>query len=305
MAIIKFRYELIEIIRQWFRKEGFVEIHAPILTQLPLYDDDTLFSLNFFGQKVFLTQCVAFYLESAVHAFERVYSISPSFRAEKSKGRKHLAEFWHVKAEIAFADLEEIINFVENMLSYVIRKIWVEAKELMEILEIRTDLSILTKIPYPRITYSDALIRLRAMGIEREWGRSLTDNDLSSLSKTFDTPFWITGNPRNIEPFPYKIDPANTHIVKVADLIAPDGFGELCGVAEKIWKIHELDERMKEKGKDTDKRYEWYRELRQFGSVPHSGFGIGIERMIRWLLRLNHVRDAIPFPRLFGRMPNP
>jgi asparaginyl-tRNA synthetase len=305
MAVLRFRYELVEIIREWFRKEGFVEIHAPILTQLSLYDDSALFDLEFFGEKVFLTHCVAFYLESAVHAFERVYSISPSFRAEKSRGRRHLAEFWQVKAEIAFADLDDIIDFAENMISYVMKRVVTETRELLGILDVRIDVGALTKTPYPRISYSDALAQLRAMGVEKEWGRSLSDSDVATLSKAFDTPFWVTGNPRSIEPFPYRIDPSNPQVAKVADLIATDGFGELLGVAEKIWEMGELCERMEEKGKDTDRRYEWYRELRQFGSVPHSGLGMGIERMVRWLLRLNHVRDAIAFPRLFGRVPNP
>lgn len=305
MAVLKFRHMFIEIFRDWFRKEGFMEIHAPMLTQLPLYDDDTLFALEFFGEKVFLTQCVAFYLESAVHAFEKVYSINPSFRGEKSRGKRYLAEFWHVKAEIAFADLEDIIAFTENTISYLIQRIVVESRNELQILEADIDVNRLTKIPYPRITYSEALERLKAVGVRKEWGKSLSDNNVADLSKAFDTPFWITGNPRSIEPFPYQIDPSNSQVTKTADLIATDGFGELLGVAEKIWQIDELLKRMKEKGKDAEGRYKWYCELRQFGSAPHSGFGMGVERVIRWLLRLHHVRDAIPFPRLFERLPNP
>ncbi|PIV19954.1 MAG: hypothetical protein COZ69_04385 [Deltaproteobacteria bacterium CG_4_8_14_3_um_filter_45_9] len=305
MAVLKFRHKLIEIFREWFRKEGFIEIHAPILTQLPLYDDDTLFSLDFFGERIFLTQCVAFYLESAVCAFEKVYNINPSFRAEKSRGKRYLAEFWHIKAEIAFADFNDIIAFTEGMISYVIRRIRAESKDELKILKVDIEESRLTKTPYPRITYDEALNSLKAMNTIKEWGKSLSDMDVSSLSKAFDTPFWVTGNPRRIEAFPYKIDPSNTQLTKTADLIATEGFGELLGVAEKIWQRNELLERMKEKGKDSDERYRWYLELRQFGSIPHSGFGMGIERLIRWLLRLGHVRDAIPFPRLFRRHPNP
>ncbi len=305
MAVLKFRHLLVKALREWFCKQDFIEIHAPILTQVPLYQDTTLFELEFFTEKVFLTQCVAFYLESAIHAFEKVYNISPSFRAEKSKDKRHLAEFWHVKAEIAFSDLKGIMTFAENMISYVVRKIVIESRSEIGIIGANIDTERLTNVPYPRITYDEALDRLKAMDKEKRWGKSLSGSDLASLSEAFDTPFWITGNPRNIEPFPYKIDSSNPRVSKTADLIAPDGFGELLGVAEKIWRLDELLQRMKEKGKEIDERYKWYCELREFGSIPHCGLGMGIERVIRWLLKLRHVRDAIPFPRMYGRSPNP
>ncbi len=306
MAVVKFRHIFFEIMRDWFREEGFIEFHAPILTELLLYDDrSSAFSLTFFDREVFLTQCTAFYLESAVHAFEKIYCINPSFRAEKSKGKRYLAEYWHIKSEIAFADIENIICFVENMISYLVRQSKERAKKELETLKIDIDVNKLTRIPYPRITYDKALERLQKVGIKKEWGKSLSDSDEMELCKEFNSPFWITGMPCVTEPFPYRVDSSNSKITKTADLVATDGFGELLGVAEKIWQPEEIIQRMKEKGKDVDGMYKWYLELRQFGSVPHSGFGMGVERMIRWLLRLNHVRDAIPFPRLFNRRPNP
>lgn len=305
MAVFRFRHIFMGIIHDWFRRQGFIEINAPVLTQLPLYEDNTAFGLDFFGNKVFLTQCVAFYLEAAVHAFEKVYHIGPSFRAEKSTGKRHLAEYWHVKAEIAFADLEDIIRFTEDMISYIVHWTMKEARGELEVLKVARDVSRLTTIPYPRITYDEAKRRLKRKGFKKEWGKSLSAAEEANLSQDFATPFWVTGLPRSIEPFPYVIDPSNPRVTKTADLIASEGFGELVGVAEKIWQPNELLERMQEKGKDADGRYNWYYELRQFGSVPHSGLGMGVERVIRWLLKLNHVRDAIAFPRLFGRVPYP
>lgn len=305
MAVLQFRHKLLGVIHNWFRKQGYVEIHAPVLTQLPLYEDKTAFSLDFFGNKVFLTQCVAFYLESAIYAFEKVYTIGPSFRAEESKSKRHLAEYWHVKAEIAFADYEDIICFTESMMAYIVNQVESETREELEKLAIVIDVERLSRIPYPRISYADALQQLGSKDKAYEWGRSLSAGDLKRLSLGFDTPFWVTGLPSEVEPFPYDLQESDPRVTKTADLIAPDGYGELLGVAEKIYDADKLLERMREKNRDKDERYHWYYELRQFGSIPHSGFGMGVERIIRWLLKLNHVRDAIPFPRLFNRPPYP
>ena len=190
------------------------------------------------------------------------------------------------------------------MLSYIVQRIVSEGKDELQTLNQTISVDKI-EVPYPRIAYDEALQRLDAGGFDLEWGRSLSEDEEAFLSLEFDSPFWIQGLPRRTEPFPYAIDPSNSQVTKTADLIALGGFGELLGVAEKIWKPDELFERMREKDKDKEERYNWYCELRQFGSVPHSGFGMGIERVIRWLLQLNHVRDAIPFPRLFGRSPYP
>ncbi len=304
MSVLKFRYILIEIIRKWFRTNNFIEVAAPILTQVALYDDESsAFNLDFFGKKVFLTQCAAFHLESAVHAFEKVFFINPSFRAEKSKSKRHLAEYWHIKGEIAFADFEDIIQFVEKMFEYIITRIQIEAEEELNTLKINLDSKKLKKVPYARITYKEALERLKKSGVEKKYGKSLSERDEAVLGREFDSLFWITHMPCNIEPFPY-VKSDDSRVTKTADLIAPDGFGELLGVAEKIWKPEELLKNMKDHDKNND-RYRWYLELRQIGSIPHSGFGVGLERLIRWFLKLDHVRDAIPFPRMFGRNPNP
>jgi asparaginyl-tRNA synthetase len=305
-AVLKFRSALFHAFREWFRAHTFFEVHCPVITELPLYEDPgTTFHLDYFGRGALLTQCVAFYLESAVHALERVYSASPSFRAEESSGKRYLAEYWHIKAEVAFASLEDIIGLVENMVPYVLGRLNIDARSELESLGARIDAEGHSSVPYPRISYSDAVRALQGMGINKQFGRSLSEDDETCLSKEFNTPFWITGMPRAVEPFPYRIDPTDQLVTITADLVAPNGYGEILGAAEKIWESKELLERMAEKGLVADKKYAWYAELRESGSVPHSGFGMGVERMIRWLLRLNHVRDAIAFPRLHRRRPSP
>ena len=304
-AILKFRHVLTRIVHQWFHKNMFIEIHAPILTPTPLYDDRSPIALQVHGQNVYLTQCVGFYLEAAVHAFEKIYNIGPSFRAEESRSKRHLMEYWHIKAELAFVDFEDIVMTVERFIRDVSEQSISEGSELASIINTKMCEDGL-KIPFPRIDYSEAVEWLKTNGSDMEFGKSLGSDDESLLCSRFgNTPFWVIGIPRSIEPFPYVIDLADSRCTKTADLIASRGFGELLGIAEKIHILPMLDERLVEKGKASDVRYEWLRELRQYGCVPHGGFGMGFERFIRWLLQIPHVRDTIPFHRTFGRRIDP
>jgi asparaginyl-tRNA synthetase len=304
MAVMKVRHEFFGALHNWFHQHRFIEIHAPLLTQIPLYEAHTAFTVDFFGHPVFLNQCVGFYLESAVAAFERVYNVGPSFRAEDSKSRRHLAEYWHVKAEVAFADLEGIITTVEALLPEVLETVTAAAADELKLLATRFDCGQFAT-PLSRITYDEAIKIIEADGQEANWGDSLSNQDLTVIARKFDGPFWITGMPRTVEPFPYVVDPQDQRVTRTADLIAPAGFGELLGVAEKIADLDQLRTRMIEKGLENDPRYDWFKQLRQYGNVPHSGMGMGVERVLRWFLGLSHVRDVIPFPRLFGRLPYP
>lgn len=304
MSSLRFRSDLVAILNNWFRANKFIEFHAPILTQLPLYDDRTAMKIELFGEDLFLTQCVGFYLEAGVHAFERIYNIGPSFRGEESKSKRHLSEYWHVKAEIAFAGLEDVINFTELTFQHVIKEVINSCANELDLFDSGIDPKWGTP-PFPRITYNQAINKLNQAGIEIQWGSSISSNDETILAEGFDTPFWIVGNPRSVEPFPYVIDPQDPRLTRTADLIAPNGYGELLGVAEKISNIDDLLIRMKEKNKEGNEKYEWLKELRLYGCVPHAGIGMGLERLIRWLLGLKHVRDAIAFPRLFGRSVSP
>ena len=305
MAILRFRHLLMRIVHQWFHDQGFIEIHAPVLTPTPLYDDRTPIALEVQGQHVYLTQCVGFYLEHSVHAFEKIYNIGPSFRAEESRSKRHLMEYWHIKAELAFVEFEDLAATVEKFIHDVTKQSLAEGQHLAQVLGTKICPDGL-KIPFPRIDYCEAVAWLSARGCDIEFGKGLGSEEEALLSERFgDTPFWVVGIPRSIEPFPYVIDPKDRARTMTADLIASRGYGELLGIAEKIHTLAMLDERLAEKGKATDPRYEWLRDLRQFGCVPHGGFGMGVERLIRWLLDIPHVRDTIPFHRAFGRRIHP
>lgn len=300
MAILRFRSSLMMFVRDWFHKNRFMELDAPILTPVPLYDDGSALKVDVHGESIFLTQCVGYYLEAAVHAFERVYNMGPSFRGEESRSKRHLMEYWHIKAEIAFAGLDDIIMIVEEIIREVSHRCQNDLADIPHELGTSMCLDGLNP-PFPRIRYEDAVKRLRSRGFDIIFGKGLGSLEEAALSLDFQTPFWVTGIPRIIEPFPYVIDQDDPRITRVADLIANNGYGELLGVAEKISDPNMLVERMKEKNRFEDERYEWIREVHQSGCVPHAAFGMGLERLIRWLLNIPHVRDAIPFPRTFRR----
>ncbi len=302
MAILQFRDCLMHHMRVWFHNNRYTSVDAPILTPVPLYDDGSAMSITVHDEKVFLTQCVGYYLEAAVHAFERVYNIGPSFRGEESRSKRHLMEYWHIKAEVAWCNLDEIIASVESIVSFLTEKCHEEqALKIHSVLGTNLCTDGL-KTPYPRISYEESIKFLNEKGMTMEFGKSLGSDEEAELSKLFPgRPFWITGIPRSIEPFPYVIDQNDTRITRVADLIASNGYGELLGTAEKISDLQMLDERLKDKGKDGDPRFEFVRDVHQVGCVPHAAFGMGVERMIRWMINIPNVRDAIPFPRIFRR----
>lgn len=255
-AILKFRHILTRIVHQWFHENGFIEIHAPVLTPTPLYDDRTAMAIEVHGQDVYLTQCVGFYLEQAVHAFEKIYNIGPSFRAEESRSKRHLMEYWHIKAELAFVDFEDMASVVERFIRDVSEQCIREGRELANIIGTEMCGDGL-KTPFPRIDYAEAVKWLKTQGSDIEFGKSLGSDEETLLSQRFgETPFWVVGIPRSIEPFPYVIDATDTRRTKTADLIASRGFGELLGIAEKIHSLTMLDERLAEKGKAGDARYD-------------------------------------------------
>lgn len=304
-AVFKTKHIMLKGIREWLDKQGFIEIDTPILTQATLYDDNSTFCVDYFGTPVYLSQCAALYLGAAVHVFEKVYTITPAFRAEPSRSPRHNPEFWHVKGQIAFSNLEDIITFVENMIFNISKYVNKNCKKYLEILGVSIDINKL-KPPYPRITFDEALEILATHGIELDWGKSIGADEEKVLSRYFETPFFVTYLPSAIEPFPYRKNPTRPETTLTADLLAPCGYGEILGVAEFIHKPDDLIQRMKEKGKyEKLKRFEWYYELKRYGSVPHAGFGMGVERLLRWLLKLKHVRDTFLFPRLYHRIPYP
>ena len=301
MATVKAHEIVKSAVCKWFASRRFTEITAPILTPVLLYSEDTGIKVNVNRQEVFLTQCAAFYLESAVHAFERVYTIGPSFRGAESVSPRHLTEYWHVKAEVAFCSFEEMFSLVESLLTFVAEEVAPQSEAIVGALGIEPIWEEMHKTPFPRISYREAIRLCNENGIEAEFGRSLGGKAENFLTEYFRAPVWVTHNARSIEGFPYKVCAFDDALTYTADLIGSCGGGEILGIADKITDYDELQERLREKGKDKDENYAWYKELRRYGTVPHCGVGMGLERLVRWLFRLPHVREAIPFPRVMRR----
>lgn len=300
MAILQFRNLLKKILREWFEDNNFMELDAPILVPVPLYEGSTAISVKIREENVFLSQCAGFYLEASVHAFEKVYNMGPSFRGEESRSKRHLIEYWHIKAELAWGNREDIIKIIEDIFVYISDQLKQKSGDLLKILGKELCLDGL-KVPFPRLNYRDAITFLQKEGVSIEFGVSLGSEEEEILSRQYNSPFWIVGIPRVIEPFPYCIDQSDTELAMVADLIANNGCGELLGVAEKISNLEMLNTRMAEKKKESNLNYDFVKNVHQVGCVPHIAFGMGLERLMRWFLNVPHVRDCIPFPRVVRR----
>jgi asparaginyl-tRNA synthetase len=300
MAIMHLRDLLKKVMREWFDKNSYFEFDAPILVPVPLYDGSTAIDLKVKDDSVYLTQCAGFYLEAGAHSFEKVYNMGPSFRGEESRSKRHLIEYWHIKAEQTWGDREDIIKIVEDIFKYVTERFMEDGKKHLKVLGRALCLDGL-KTPFPRLTYQEAVKILQENGRDFEFGTSLGNDEEVFLSERFNSPFWVFGIPREVEPFPYCLDPKDLRVTMVADLIANNGYGELLGVAEKISDMKMLEERMRKKNKWDDPSYDFIRDVHKMGSVPHIAFGMGLERMLRWLIDIPHVRDCIPFPRVVRR----
>ncbi len=300
-AIMKARHHMVNYFREFLDdEEGFFEIAPPIITKAGCEGGSTLFEMDYFGEKAYLTQSSQMYGEVFVFALGKVYVLAPSFRAEKSRTIRHLAEYWHLEPEMAFYDHNMNMELQEAMLEYVVQKMVKEHSELLK--ACGRDPLDLEKIraPFPRMEYKDAVEKVNELGGKMEWGEDFGADEEALLTKDADKPIFVEKFPKTIKAFYMKEDPKNPEVVLGNDLLAPKGHGEIIGGSERIWKYEELVDRMKEQNLSPED-YRWYLDLRRYGSVPHAGFGLGIERMAKWLLNLDHIRDAIPFPRTITR----
>ncbi len=298
--ILKIRDLSLRYFRDFFYKNNFWEVHPPIITKTGAEGGSTLFGFDYFGDEAYLSQTGQLYLEALIYVLERVYSITPSFRAEKSKTKKHLAEFWHLEAEMAWFSNEDNMKLQERMITYVAQNL---AENHAPLLSNFTDVNRLKKIKYPfeRMKYDEAVEELHKKGFEIKWGDDFGTPHEKALTEELEKPLFVYDWPKEAKAFYMKEDPTNPRIVKCSDLLAPEGHGEIIGGSERIWEIDKLMKRIKEEGLKED-NYKWYIDLRRFGSVPHSGFGLGTERFLKWILNLEHIRDAIPFPRTINRV---
>jgi len=300
-AGLMIRNEFLKGCRDFFYDRGFVLIDAPIFTPAACEGTTTLFETRYFDEKAYLTQSGQLYMEAAAMAFGKVYCLGPTFRAEKSKTRRHLTEFWMLEPEIAFADLDAIMDLEEEMIEYLVVRVLDRCRADLETLE--RDLRPLEAVrrPFPRIRYDEAVEILRAAGNPFEWGSDLGAPDETLLAERFDRPFFVHRYPTDVKPFYMKRDPLDERLTLSVDLMAPEGYGEIVGGGQREDSLERLEARFAEQDIPREP-YEWYLDLRRYGSVVHAGFGMGIERTLAWICRLDHLREAIPFPRMLYRL---
>lgn len=302
LAILRVRSELVRLLRTYFHDKGFVLIDTPILTGSIGESAGNLFQTQYFDLgNAYLAQTGQLYLEAAASSFGKVFCLGPTFRAEKSKTRRHLAEFWMLEAEMAFYDTIRNMELQEDMICWVIQNILQTCER--ELLFVERDTEPLRKIepPFPRMSYGEAIELLREKGFEATWGDDIGGDEETALSESFEKPLFLYNYPREIKAFYMSPNPDDDRTVLNNDLLAPEGYGEIIGGSQRNDNYDSLMRRIEEEGLDPV-TYRWYLDLRQYGSVPHAGFGLGIERLLSWICKLSHVREAIPFPRLINRL---
>lgn len=300
-AVLQIRAELIKAIRDFFDSRGFRNMDTPILTPSACEGTTTLFETEYFDQKAYLSQSGQLYNEATAMAFGKVYCFGPTFRAEKSKTRKHLIEFWMVEPEVAFATLQEIIELAEDLIVSIVARILETRRTELTILERETaPLERVTK-PFRRIKYGEILPDLKEKGSKIEWGDDFGAPEETILSEIYDSPVCVTHFPAQIKAFYMQPDEEHPDEVLGVDVFASEGYGELIGGGQRIHDLALLEKRIKEHNLPRE-AYEWYMDLRKYGSVPHSGFGLGLERTLSWICKIKHIREAIPFPRLLYKI---
>ena len=300
-AILRVRSEIIKVCRDYFDDNGFVLLDAPIFTPSSCEGASTLFETDYFEDKAYLTQSGQLYAEAAAMAFGKVYCFGPTFRAEKSKTRRHLTEFWMIEPEVAFMDLEGDMNLAEDFVSSIVQRVLETRKSELEQLE--RDLAPLKRVikPFPRITYTEAVEMLKTDGVEHRWGDDFGAEDETLLANKFDRPILVHRYPAECKAFYMKADPEDANLALCVDMLAPEGYGEIIGGGQREDSLEELRRKIAEHRLDEEP-FQWYLDLRRYGSVPHAGFGLGIERTVAWICGLSHVRETIPFPRMLQRL---
>jgi asparaginyl-tRNA synthetase len=301
-AILRIRHEIINAVRDFFNGRGFILADTPIFTPAACEGTTTLFPAQYFeDQTAYLTQSGQLYNEANAMALGRVYCFGPTFRAEKSKTRRHLTEFWMVEPEVAYADLNDVMELAEDLVVSVVARVLQNRRRELTIIE--RDVAKLEAVqkPFPRISYDDAVAKLKAKGLPIEWGGDFGGPDETTLSEEYDRPVMVHRYPSAIKAFYMKPDPARADLALGVDVLAPEGYGEIIGGGERLADLDLLLARIKEHNLPQE-AFEWYLDLRRYGTVPHGGFGMGIERVVSWICKLDHVRETIPYPRMLYRL---
>jgi len=300
-AILRIRHEIIRACRNFFDERGFVLVDAPIFTPNACEGTTTLFQTDYFDEKAYLTQSGQLYSEATAAAFGKVYCFGPTFRAEKSKTRRHLTEFWMVEPEVAFAELSDMMDLAEEFLSFVVQRVLESRKADLAVLERDTTKLERVVAPLPRIRYEEAVSLLQKKGNPIQIGDDFGGDEETLLSNEFDRPVIVHRYPSAIKAFYMQNDPVRPDLALCMDVLAPEGYGEIIGGGQRIHEYDKLMTRIKEH-KLSEEAFRWYLDLRRYGSVPHAGFGMGIERVVAWICGLDHVRETIPFPRMLYKL---
>lgn len=299
--IMRARSYVFSYIREFLDKKGFYEITPPLLTVSGGESGANLFEVEYFDRKVYLTESSQLYSEAMVYALDKVYTLSPTYRAEKSRTIKHLAEFWMLEPEMAYYNNEMNMKLQSELVSHVAQRLAKKHEDLLKELNVDVNSLLNIKPPFKKLTYEKAIEKLNELGSTKKWGDDFGVEEEKLLTEHEDKPIFVYNWPKEIKAFYMPVNKKDPRTVACADMLAPKGHGEIIGGSERIWKEEELVARMKELNFNLD-NYKWYIDLRKYGSVPHAGFGMGTERLIKWLLNLDHIRDAIPFPRMINRV---
>jgi asparaginyl-tRNA synthetase len=301
-AILRIRHQIIKAIRDFFDGRGFLLLDAPIFTPAACEGTSTLFETDYFDLgKAYLTQSGQLYGEAGAMAFGKVYVFGPTFRAEKSKTRRHLTEFWMVEPEVAFSDLNDNMELAEEFLEYIVHSVLSTKLAELQALGRNTKYLENVKKPLPRISYDEAVEILKKKGVNFEWGNDFGGTDETVISEQFDRPVMVHRYPSTIKAFYMKRDPQNPTLALAVDVLAPEGYGEIIGGSQREDNLDILLQRLHEHNLPQS-AFDWYLDLRRYGTVPHSGFGLGVERTVAWICGLDHVRETIPFPRMIYRL---
>ncbi len=301
-AILRVRHEVINAVRDFFNERGFILADTPIFTPSACEGTTTLFPVQYFDDETaFLTQSGQLYNEANAMALGKVYCFGPTFRAEKSKTRRHLTEFWMVEPEMAYATLDDVMELAEGLVTSVVKRVLDRRQAELKVLE--RDTSKLEKVatPFPRLSYDEAVAILKKKGLPFEWGGDFGAPDETALSEEFDRPVCVHRYPSAVKAFYMKPDPERPEVALCVDVLAPEGYGEIIGGGQRLDDYDTLLQRIKEHNLPQE-AFEWYLDLRRYGSVPHGGFGMGIERVVSWFCGLEHLREAIPYPRMLYRI---
>ncbi len=301
IAILKIRHEIIKACRDFYDDRGFTLVDTPIFTPNAVEGTSTLFETEYFGSKAYLTQSGQLYSEAAIAAFGKVYCFGPTFRAEKSKTRRHLTEFWMVEPEVAYADLDDNMRLAEDFVSFIVQRVLENRQE--ELKTLKRDTAPLEKVvpPFPRISYDEAVKILHDKGVDFKHGNDFGGGDETVIAEQFEKPLMVHRYPAEVKAFYMKQDSDDSSKALGVDVLAPEGYGEIIGGGQREDDYDALVQRIKEYNLPMEV-FEWYLDVRRYGSVPHSGFGLGIERTVAWICKLPHIRETIPFPRMMYRL---